>query len=218
MVRVNFRKNYEIENEKIIKFFKDIGYEHIGSNNQTIKVEDEIIPTEVFVRNTQNGRYHLHVAFGFKYSGTERYPQTRVFAHFDIKKIVRGKERHFADRNEKRNICEIERIGKRMKEADLGFLEEKDQKCAHGTLDLANKEKLFEYINKNGYKKYEKGKFRKKMNGSQCTLALFKQEKFIHVVCVYARYIGTFHNLIKPKAIAELHKITKYLRATCIPN
>jgi len=47
MVRVNFRKNYEIENEQIIKFFKDIGYEHIGSNNQTIKVEDEIIPTEV---------------------------------------------------------------------------------------------------------------------------------------------------------------------------
>jgi len=72
MVRVNFRKNYGVEESKIFKFFKELGYEHIGWNNRSIRVEDKVIPTEVFVRNTKAGRYHLHIAFGFKYSG--KYP------------------------------------------------------------------------------------------------------------------------------------------------
>ena len=37
----------------------------------------------------------------------------KVFAHFDIKKQVNGRELHFADRNEKRNIDEMYRIDRK---------------------------------------------------------------------------------------------------------
>ncbi len=211
MVRVNFRKNYGVEESRIIQFFKDLGYEHIGSNNKSIMVEDKMIPTEVFVRNTKAGRYHLHLEFGYKYSGTEKYPQIKIFAHFDVIKVVHGREKHFADRKEKRDIKEMYKIGKKLKEEELGFLEEKDQKCAHGTLEIRNKDKLMEYIKKNKYKKYDKGKYRKELLDSQYTLSLFSQEKFIHVVCVYAKIVGYEHILKKPMAIAELNRIIKYV-------
>ena len=211
MVRVNFRKNYGVEESRIYQFFKSLGYEHIGSNNKSIMVEDKVIPTEVFVRKTKAGRYHLHLAFGNKYSGTENYPQIKVFCHFDIIKVVHGREKHFADRMEKRDIGEMYRIDRKLKKEGLGFLEEKDQKCAHGTLKLENNDRLMEYINKNKYKKYAKGKYRKELVDSQYTLSLFLQEKFIHVVCVYAKIIGTIHNLKKRMAVAELNRIVKYV-------
>ncbi len=43
MVRVNFRINNGIENNQILQFFKGIGYEHIRSNNKSIKAENEVI-------------------------------------------------------------------------------------------------------------------------------------------------------------------------------
>jgi hypothetical protein len=211
MVRVNFRTNYGVEKSQVYQFFKDLGYEHIGSNNKSIMVEDEVIPTDVIIRKTNAGRYHLHLAFGYKYSGTEQYPQINVFAHFDIIKTHHGKEKHFADRAENRVIKEMYRIGEKMEEEKLGFLEEKDQKCAHGTLEIEHKNKLMEYIEKKRYKKYDKGKYRKELVDSQYTLALFTQEKFIHVVCVYAKIIGYMHDLNKPMAAAELNRIFKYV-------
>ncbi|KKN36300.1 hypothetical protein LCGC14_0775030 [marine sediment metagenome] len=211
MVRVNFRKNYGVEESRIFQFFKDLGYEHIGSNNKSIMVEDKIIPTEVFVRKTKVGRHHLHLAFGYKYSGNEKYPQIKVFAHFDVIKVIHGREKYFADRREKRDIKEIYKIGKKLKEESLGFLEEKDQKCAHGTLEMKCNDKLMEYIAKRKYKKYEKGKYRKELLDSQYTLSLFSQEKFIHVVCVYAKVIGYRHVLDKRIAGTELNRIIKYV-------
>jgi len=164
------------------------------------------------VRKTKVGRYHLHLAFGNKYSGTENYPQIKVFAHFDVFKVVHGREKHFADRMEKRVIGEMYKIGRKLKKEELGFLEEKDEKCAHGTLEMEKKDKLMEYINKKKYKKYANGKYRKEFVDSQYTLSLFSQEKFIHVVCVYAKIIGTFHDLKKRMAIAELNRIVKYCK------
>ncbi|MBY9007987.1 MAG: hypothetical protein KGD63_14695 [Candidatus Lokiarchaeota archaeon] len=119
MVRVNFRINDGIENYQILQFFKNIGYEYIKSQDNSISVEGEVILTDVFIKNTKSGRYHLHITFGEKYSGTEQYPQVKVFAHFDIKKHVNGKERHFFDRNERRNMNEMYRIDKKMKKAKL---------------------------------------------------------------------------------------------------
>ena len=121
MVRVNSRQNYGVENSQIIQFFKGIGYEHIGTNNKTIRVEDQIIHTEVFVRKTNKGRYHLHLAFGFKYSGTEKYPQVKVFAHFDIIRVVKSHEKHFADRTEKRVMKEMYKIGRLLEAEQLGY-------------------------------------------------------------------------------------------------
>ena len=104
MVSINFRISYGISKEKIKNVLINIGYEYIGVNNEAIKVKDEFLNTEVFVRNTKNGRYHLFTAHGKKYSGTEEYPQLNVFLHYDIKKVIKGKEKHIADRNEKRNM------------------------------------------------------------------------------------------------------------------
>lgn len=173
-------------------------------------VEGTVIPTEVFVRKTKAGRYHLHLAFGNKYSGTENYPQIKVFAHFDVIKVIRGREKHFAD-HIPRDYREMKKIGKKLEESKLGFLEEKDRKCAHGTLEMEKKDKLMEYINQKNYRKYDRGKYRKELVGSQYTISLFSQEKFIHVVCVYAKIIGTIHDLKKRMAIAELNKIVKYV-------
>ena len=142
MVRVNFRKNYGVEESRIYQFFKGLGYEHIGSNNKSIMVEDKIIPTEVFVRNTKTGRYHLHLAFGYKYSGTEKYPQIKVFSHFDIIKVIHGREKHFADRKGKRDIKEMYKIGKKLEEKMLGFLEESLRK------DLCQKSKIKKWCEK----------------------------------------------------------------------
>jgi len=212
MVRVNFRMNDGIENSQILQFFKDIGYEHILSDNKSIKVEGEIIPTEVYVRATQNGRYHLHIAYGNKFSGHIKFPQVKVFAHFDIKKMIRGKERHIPDRNEKRNLSEMYRIGKKMEDNNLGFLEEKDKNCAHGTLNGENKDRLIEYIKKEDYKRYAKGKYRKRLKDAQFTLAIFEQEKYIHIVCVYAKIVREYHDLFKNKAVEEFDRIEQFIR------
>jgi len=211
MVRVNFRIYDRVENQQIFQFFKDIGYEQIGTNNKSIRVEDEIITTNVFIRNTTNGRYHIYFAFGKKFSGAIKYPQIKVFAHYDIKKVIKGKARHYVDRNEQRNLREMYRISKKLKAAHLGHLEYKDKNCAHATLDLKNKDKLFDLINQK-YKKYEKGKYKKRINGAQYTLSIFEQERFIHLVCVYAKYINKGHGLIKPKAIEEINRIIQYIK------
>ena len=94
----------------------------------------------------------MHLAFGFKYSGTEKYPQVKVFAHFDIIRMVKSHEKHFADRTEKRVMKEMYKIGKLLEAEQLSFLEEKDQKCAHGTLNIEHKQKIMEYIKRYRYK------------------------------------------------------------------
>ena len=106
---------------------------------------------------------------------------------------------------------EIFRINRKITNERLGFLEIKDRMCAHATLDMKYKEKLMELIG-NEYKKYNIGKYRKKLRDSQFTLALFEQGKFIHIVCVCARFIGKDHNLIKSKAIFELKSIFEYVK------
>ena len=206
MVSVNFRVNYGIKKEDILNFLKNIGYEHIGTNSTSIKVEDEYLNTDIFVKNTQNGRYHLYLAFGKKYSGSEEYPQLKVFLHYDIKKVVKGKEKHFHDKNEERNMREIYKIEVKIINAKIGFLEIKDKMCAHTTIDLTDENKLMEIL-QTDFKKYDKGKYRKKYNSSQCTIALYEQEKFIHIICVYAKIVGKDHDLIRFKAISELKNI-----------
>ena len=206
MVSVNFRINYGIKNYDIFNCIKNLGYEHIGNNDSSIKVEDDLISTDVFVRNTKNGRYHLYTALGKKYSGTEEYPQLKVFLHYDIKKVIKGKEKHIHDKNEERNMREIHKIEEGMIKAKMGFLEIKDKMCAHTTIDLKDENKLLEIL-QTDFKKYDKGKYRKRYGSSQCTIALFEQEKFIHIVCVYAKIVGNDHDLIKSKAISELENI-----------
>jgi len=206
MVSVNFRINYGIKKEVIFNCLKNVGYEHIGTNNSSIKVEDEYLNTDIFVRNTKNGRYHLHLAFGKKYSGSEEYPQLKVFLHFDIKKVIKGKEKHLHDKNEERNMKEIYKIEEKIIKAKIGFLEIKDKMCAHTTIDLKDENKLLAIL-QTDFKKYDKGKYRKRYNLSQCTIALFEQEKFIHIVCVYAKIVGKDHDLIRSKAISELKNI-----------
>ncbi len=206
MVSVNFRVNYGIKKESILNFLKNIGYEHIGTNSTSIKVEDEYLNTDIFVRNTRNGRYHLYFTLGKKYSGTEDYPQLKVFLHYDIKKVIKGKEKHLHDKNEERNMREIYKIEKKIIKAKIGFLEIKDKMCAHTTIDSKDENKLMEILQRD-FKKYDKGKYRKKYNSSQCTIALFEQEKFIHIVCVYAKIVGKDHKLIRSNAVVELKNI-----------
>ncbi|MBA7533361.1 hypothetical protein ES705_25599 [subsurface metagenome] len=215
MVSVNFRLNYGIKKEDIFIFLKNIDYEHIGTNNSSIKVEDEYLNTDIFVRNTKNGRYHLHLAFGKKYSGSEEYPQLKVFLHFDIKKVIKGKEKHIHDKNEERNMKEIYKIEEKIIKAKIGFLEMKDKMCAHTTIDLKDKNKLLEIL-QTDFKKYDKGKYRKKYNSSQCTIALYEQEKFIHIICVYANIVGVDHELIRFKAISKLKNIIQKITSDSI--
>ena len=206
MVLVNFRINYRIKIPTINKVLKNAGYEYISESNTAIQVEDKYLNTEVFIRNSKNGRYHLFTAHGKKYSGSEEYPQLNIFLHYDIKKTIKGKERHIADRNEKRNMDEIYRIEAKFLLKKVGFLEIKDRMCAHTTIDLADKDKLLGIL-QTEFKKYDKWKFRKKYNSSQCTISLFEQENFIHIVCVYAELIGKDHKLNKPKSIHSLKNI-----------
>ncbi len=194
MVSVNFRINYGIEYEKIYDFFKDINYEHIGTKRDSIKVEEEYLKLEDFVRNTQNGRYHLQFSFGFKTSGTEKYPQLKLFLHFDFKKVRRGKEIHIADMNEYRNMNEIKKIEKKYISAGLGFLEEKDKNCAHATIGLKDKENLLKILQKE-FVRYDPWKYKKEKPASQYIIALFEQENFIHIVCVFAKIVGKEHIL-----------------------
>jgi len=155
MVSINFRINYEVRKEEINNSLRNSGYEYIGVNNKAIKVKDEYLNTEVFIRNTKNGRYHLFTAHGKKYSGTEEYPQLKVFLHYDIKKIIKGKERHINDSNERRNMKEILKIENQLVSTNIGFLEEKDKKCAHTTIELKDKDTLLKILNKE-FKSYDK--------------------------------------------------------------
>lgn len=134
MVRVNFRIEEGVKNEQILQFFKDIGYEHIGTKENSVKVEDDYITTEYFVRKTETGRYHIHLTFGKIYSGTELYPQSKFFTHYDLYKEIEGKKRQLIEENKQRNMDEINRIEKKLVETGLGFLKEKKEKCAHATL------------------------------------------------------------------------------------
>ena len=152
MVSVNFRINYGIKKLDIFNCLKNMSYEYIGTNNNSIKVEDEYLNTDVFVRNTKNGRYHLYFALGKKYSGTEEYPQLKVFLHFDIKKVIKGKEKHLHDKNEERNMREIYKIEENFIKGKVGFLEIKDKLCAHTTIDLKDESKLLDLLLHLGYR------------------------------------------------------------------
>ena len=186
--------------------FKEIGYRLIETNNESIRVEDEVLTTDVFVRNSTGGRFHIYIAFGRKYSGVVKYPQLKVFAHHDIFKLIKGELRHIADKDEQKNMEEMFRISRKLRAAHLGTLEYKDRNCAHATLKLKIKNELLAIINRQ-YEKYDRGKYKKKIHGAQFTISIFKQRRYIHVVCVYAEYTKTVHKLIKLRAIKELNRI-----------
>jgi len=206
MVSVNFRIGYEIEHDRIIKFFKDFGYILKRTNMTAIRVEDEYIPTEEFVRCTQSGRFHLFIAFGQKYSGTELYPQVKIFLHYDIVKTIKGHIKHFPDRNECRNFREIYRIEKKLISENIGFLEEKDRNCTHMTMEISKLSKFRDII-LGDYEKYEKGKYRKRFNSSQYAISIIEQEPYVHIVCVYAKIVNKEHILDKRKSDKELERI-----------
>ena len=121
MVCINYRIEYGIKNEKIIDFFKEIGYTYRRLNNKAVSVEEIFIPTTEFIRKTNSGQFHLFISFGQKYSGSEDYPQVKVFLHYDIIKLKNNKEKHFPDCNERRNLKEIYRIEKEMAKKYIGL-------------------------------------------------------------------------------------------------
>jgi len=69
-----------------------------------------------------------------------------------------------------------------------------------------------EYIKREEYKRYAKGKYRKRLKDAQFTLAIFEQEKYIHIVCVYAKIVRGYHDLFKNKAVKEIDRIKQYIR------
>ncbi len=178
MVCVNFRLKTVWKKDEIVEFFKDLGYVYRGTNKKSIKVEDKHVPTEEFIKRKQKGRNHIFVEIGHKYSGTSHPPQMKIYAHYDIIKIVKGREKHFSDRNEERNLKEINRIEKQLKFKKLGHLELKDKNCAHGTFELVHSDKLNKIIEKD-YIKYEKGKFRMKSKFHQ-----FFSPKMNKLLCI----------------------------------
>lgn len=206
MVCVNFRIEYGIKNERIIDFFKEIGYSYRRLNKKSVSVEEIFISTEEFIRKTNSGQFHLFISFGQKYSGSEGYPQVKVFLHYDIIKRINGKEKHIPDSNERRNLKEIYRIEKEMIKRYIGFLEEKYRNCAHLTLKITYKDKLMEIIRKE-YIRYDKGKFRRKLNNSQFVISIIDQNPYIHIICVYAKIVNRNHILKKKMSEKEIQRI-----------
>lgn len=47
---------------------------------------------------------------------------------------------------------------------------------------------------------------------NQFTLAIFEQEKYIHIVCVYAKIVRGYHDLFKNKAVEEFDRIEQFIR------
>jgi len=206
MVCVNYRIEYEVKIEEIIDFFKEIGYIYRRLNNKAVSVEEIFISTYEFIRKKNSGQFHLFISFGQKYSGSEAYPQVKVFLHYDIFKIVKDKERHFPDTNERRNMKEIYRIEKELIKKNIGFLEEKDRNCAHATVKITLKEKIMvEILSK--YRRYERGKYRRRFNSSQYVINLIEQDPYIHIICVYAKILNKEHILIKVRSEKELKRI-----------
>jgi len=203
---INFRINYEIEQENVIQMMQKMGYLYRGENNKALKIEDTPLLSHEFIRNTKKGRYHLFIVFGEKDSGTEDYPQAKVFAHFDIIKYKKGKERHFPDLNEKRVFREIYRIEEKLIKNGIGFLEDKDRYCAHRTIRVENLTELLKILNKE-YSKYKKGKYRKRFHQYQIVINLIEQDPYLHIVLVYADTSYKEHLLLKKRAKNELKNL-----------
>lgn len=206
MACFNFRLKNGWSKEKIIQFFQDMGYNYRDTNKKSIKKGNDYILTEEFIRNRIGGRNHIFIEFGRKFSGTH-FPRMKIYAHYDIIKIKNGKERHYPDKTEFRNIKEMHNIHKKLKSAKLGFMEEKDKNCAHGTIDLNEKEKLIVVISKD-YSQYNTVKYRKKISSIQYVLQIIEQYKYVHIICVCAFIASNkCHILKKHKAIKELNRI-----------
>ncbi|MGV9141330.1 MAG: hypothetical protein ACOC1X_00165 [Promethearchaeota archaeon] len=211
MVCVNFRITYEKDRDDISQFFKNIGYKHRGVNKKSLKLEDQYLISDEFIRKTKKGRYHLFIHLGEKYSGTESYPQAKIFAHFDIRDTKKKQKRHFPDLNEKRIFREIYRIEKEMVKVGLGFLEEKDRKCVHGTIRIEKLPNLLEILNKE-YVRYDKGKFRRRFDHFQIVINVIEQDPYVHLVLVYANISNKVHKLLKMKAKKEFEKLLGFLK------
>lgn len=83
MVCVNFRLKTQWEKNQIISFFTEIGYNYRRTNKKSIKLGNELIRTEEFLRRSKNckGRNHIFAEIGRKYSGKAHHPQMKVYAH-----------------------------------------------------------------------------------------------------------------------------------------
>lgn len=217
MVLINFRLSSDYDQDKIISFFKEIGYTYRGINNKSIMKDGDYIEAHEFIKQKKKkkGRAHIYIEFGKKYSGTQKYPQMKVYGHFDIIKSVKGKERHFPDSQEGRIMGEVNFIAREIsKIEDIKYMEPKDEKCAHYTLEEVNDAKFREVITEDGYVEYDENKYRKSLKKSQYTISLVKQYKFIHVVLVFAKIIQnpTRHILIKSKAKKEFERLKERLK------
>ena len=214
MVCVNFRLKTQWDRSQIIDFFEELGYDYRRTNKKSIKIGTDFVHTEEFLRYSKNrkGRNHIFVKIGRKYSGKSHHPQMKVYAHYDLIKFVKGKEKHFTDKNEGRNIKEIDRIEKQLKLKELGYLEHKDKNCAHGTIELTYSDRLNGILAQD-YVNYDIGKYRRKLNSHQFTLTIIYQYKYIHIICVYAIITKDNHHILKKvKAERELERIKKKLK------
>jgi len=213
MVHVNFRLESNWTEEKIFQIFQELGYIKKGFKKKEIQIEYKFIPTHEFVREKKNGRNHIFLFFGNKASGTEAYPQLKVYTHYDIYRKRKGKVVHIPSKNEERDVEEMYRIHRALKKAGLGYLEHKYMNCWHVTLEKIHKKKIKKYIKENGYIKFEPGKYRKSMETSQYVIVLEYERKYIHIICVYA-FITEInkHILNREKAKKEMNKVMTFIK------
>lgn len=207
MVQINYRIHYEIPSERILQFFKDIGYEYRGKNKKSIKKGDERVVAHEFLRTKGKGRFHIFVEFGYKASGTEPYPQAKLYAHYELVKNVRGHEVHIPIDDTHFEMEEMYRIHRKLKEHKFGFMEHKDIFCAHGTHRIEAKKKLLEIITRDYPENYDILKYRRREDNVQYVISIIEQYKYLHIILVCAHIEGKEHILQKEEAEAELNRI-----------
>ncbi len=206
MVTINYRVNYDVSRKQVLDFFKSLGYFYLGKREKAVKNGNINIPTEVFIKEVEGGRFHLFIEFGTKRAGTEAYPQVIVHAHFDLFKKDGNKGHHKGRRDYNKDLNEMYNIHRAMKDDRIGFMEYKSQNVWHDTL----KRKFKKYIKKvieRDYEHFENETYKKKIKNGQITFQLITQTKYVHLTCVYA--IGKKHDLHRYKARGEMKRILK---------
>lgn len=123
-----------------------------------------------------------------------------------LRDTKKEQKRHFPDLNEKRIFREIYRIEKEMVKVGVGFLEEKDRNCAHGTNKIEKLSNLLEFLNRD-YIRYDKGKFRKRFDHFQVAISVIQQNPYANIFLVYADTSYKVHKLLKGKAKNELKNL-----------
>ncbi len=97
------------------------------------------------------------------------------------------------------------RIDKELLKAKIGSMEYKDKFSAHKSFEINDFNEIIGIIILKGYKMYDLGKYKRKVNSHQYAIQLIRKGKYLYFVCVCA-YIkkGNPHILKKDLAEEEL--------------